>query len=240
VAFYFYLWTMASSNSVYEEVQFLCNKYHHGYVAPDEFVSTFNTAQRIFINRILGQVQEYQPGRPVARTGGHMTQVVEEKLAPFTKRVTATFLNEVSRIKDIYPDFLKLLSLNTEDGTRVRRIKHEQIHSALKSAIDPPSSSNPYYYEYDEGFRILSGTDDLDTMIMTYIRKPADITWPYNIVGGVPTYSASGANGGPLQNPEWRDQEINELIFIQLGLIGINLKDADLIRVSQTAKQQGE
>ena len=232
---------MASSNSVYEEVQFLCNKYHHGYVAPDEFVSTFNTAQRIFINRILGQVQEYQPGRPVARTGGHMTQVVEEKLAPFTKRVTATFLNEVSRIKDIYPDFIKLLSLNTEDGTRVRRIKHEQIHSALKSAIDPPSSSNPYYYEYDEGFRILSGTDDLDTMIMTYIRKPADITWPYEMsVGNIPTYNQNGPFGGALQNPEWRDQEINEIIFIQLGLIGINLKDGDLIRVSQLAKQQGE
>jgi hypothetical protein len=226
---------------VYEEVQFLCNKYHHGYVAPDEFVSTFNTAQRIFINRILGQVQEYQPGRPVARTGGHMTQVVEEKLAPFTKRVTATFLNEVSRIKDIYPDFIKLLSLNTEDGTRVRRIKHEQIHSALKSAIDPPSSSNPYYYEYDEGFRILSGTDDLDTMIMTYIRKPADITWPYEMsVGNIPTYNQNGPFGGALQNPEWRDQEINEIIFIQLGLIGINLKDGDLIRVSQLAKQQGE
>jgi hypothetical protein len=226
---------------VYEEVQFLCNKYHHGYVAPDEFVSTFNTAQRIFINRILGQVQEYQPGRPVARTGGHMTQVVEEKLAPFTKRVTTTSLNEVSRIKDIYPDFLKLLSLNTEDGTRVRRIKHEQIHSALKSAIDPPSSSNPYYYEYDEGFRILSGTDDLDTMIMTYIRKPADITWPYEMsVGNIPTYNQNGPFGGALQNPEWRDQEINEIIFIQLGLIGINLKDGDLIRVSQLAKQQGE
>jgi hypothetical protein len=75
---------------------------------------------------------------------------------------------------------------------------------------------------------------------MTYVRKPSDITWPYNIVSGVPTYSASGQFGGPLQNPEWRDQEINELIFIQLGLIGINLKDADLIRMSQAVKQQGE
>jgi hypothetical protein len=177
---------MATSNSVYEEIQFLCNKYHHGYVAPDEFVSTFNTAQRIFINRILGQVQEYQPGRPVARTGGHMTQVVEEKLAPFTKRAILRSFNEISTVKTQYDDFLKLLSLNTEDGTRVRRIKHEQIHSALKSAIDPPSSSNPYYYEYDGGFRVLSGEDDLDRMVMTYVRKPADITWPYDISGGKP------------------------------------------------------
>lgn len=231
---------MATSNSVYEEVQFLCNKYHHGYVAPDEFVSTFNTAQRIYMNRLLGQVQEYQPGRPVARTGGHMTQVVEEKLAPFTKRVVLKSINEVSTVKTQFTDFLKLLSLNTETGERVRRIKHEQIHSALKSTIDPPSATNAYYYEYDGGFRILSGDDDLDRMVMTYIRKPQDITWPYDVNGGVPEYDANGAFGGPLQDPEWRDQEINELIFIQLGLIGINLKDSDLIRVSQMAKQQGE
>ncbi len=231
---------MATSNSVYEEVQFLCNKYHHGYVAPDEFVNTFNTAQRIYINRLLGQVQEYQPGRPVARTGGHMTQVVEEKLAPFTKRVTLKSSNNISTVKNQFDDFLKLLSLNTESGRRVRRVRHEQIHSAINSVIDPPSATNPYYYEYEGGFRMITGSDDLDRMIMTYVRKPSDITWPYNIVSGVPTYSASGQFGGPLQNPEWRDQEINELIFIQLGLIGINRKDADLIRMSQAVKQQGE
>jgi hypothetical protein len=231
---------MATSNSVYEEVQFLCNKYHHGYVAPDEFVSTFNTAQRIYINRLLGQVQEYQNGRPVARTGGHMTQVVEEKLAPFSKRVILRSINEIASVKTQFTDFLKLLSLNTEDGKRVRRIRHEQIHSAINSTIDPPSVDNPYYYEYDGGFRMISGPNDVDRMVMTYIRMPEDITWPYDIVSGIPTYNPSGAFGGPLQNPEWRDQEINELIFIQLGLIGINLKDADLIRMSQAVKQQGE
>lgn len=228
---------MATSNTVYEDVQFLCNKYHHGYVAPDEFVNTFNTAQRIFINRILGQVQEYQNGRPVARTGGHMTQVVEEKLAPFTKRVILKSVNELSNVKTQYPDFLKLLSLNTEDGKRVRRVKHEQIHSAISSVIDPPSANNPYYYEFDGGFRMITGEEDVDRMVMTYVRKPANITWPFTIVSGVPTFDAGSPS---LVNPEWRDQEINEVIFIQLGLIGINLKDADLVRVSQTAKMQGE
>jgi hypothetical protein len=132
---------------------------------------------------------------------------------------------------------LKLLSLNTEDGRRVRRVRHEQIHSAISSTIDPPSASNPYYYEYDAGFRIISGSDDVDRMMMTYIRKPANITWPFSVVDGVPEYDITE---DVVVNPEWRDQEINEIIFIQLGLIGINLKDADLIRMSQAVKQQGE
>jgi hypothetical protein len=228
---------MATSNNVYEDVQFLCNKYHHGYVAPDEFVNTFNTAQRIYMNRLLGQVQEYTPGRPVARTGGHMTQVVEDKLAPFSKRVTLKSVNDLSNVKTQFPDFLKLLSLNTEDGKRVRRVRHEQIHSALNSVIDAPSSTNSYYYEYDAGFRIISGEDGIDRMIMTYIRKPANITWPFILSSDVPAFNPFDTT---LVNPEWRDQEINEIIFIQLGLIGINLKDGDLVRVSQTAKMQGE
>ncbi len=235
---------MATSNSVYEDVQFLCNKYHHGYVAPDEFMNTFNTAQRIYMNRLLGQMQEYQPGRPVARTGGHMTQVIEEKLAPFTRRVTLKSSNDLSNVKVQFPDFLKLLSLNTEDGKRVRRVKHEQIHSAINSTIDPPSATNPYYYEYDGGFRMITGSDDLDRMIMTYIGKPDDIVWKFTIgnitdlsPGGEPVYSPTNPDN---VDPKWRDQEINEIIFIQLGLIGLNLKDMDLIRASQTAKQIGE
>jgi hypothetical protein len=228
---------MATSNGVYEDIQFLCNKYHHGYVAPDEFVNSFNTAQRIYMNRLLGQVQEYTPGRPVARTGGHMTQVVEEKLAPFTRRVKLKSSNEIANVKVQYPDFLKLLSLNTECGKRVRRIRHEQIHSALSSVIDAPSTTNAYYYEYDTGFRILSGDDDVDGMIMTYVKKPFDITWPFDIDNNGDIFY--DPTGFPV-DPEWRDQEINEIIFIQLGLIGINLKDVDLVRVSQTAKMQGE
>jgi hypothetical protein len=166
-----------------------------------------------------------------------MTQVVEEKLAPFSKRVLLKSVNELSNVKVQFPDFLKLLSLNTEEGQRVRRVRHEQIHSAINSVIDPPSATNPYYYEFDGGFRLITGDDDIDRMVMTYVRKPAEITWPFTIVNDVPTFDSGSSS---LVNPQWRDQEINEIIFIQLGFIGINLKDSDLVRVSQTAKMQGE
>ena len=230
---------MATSNEVYQTVQFYCNKYQHGYVDPYEFENTFNISQRVYLNRLLGQVQEYQPGRPVARTGGLMTQVVEEKLAPFTKMVFLKSINDLANVKTQFPDFIKLLSLNTEDGKRVRRLKHEQIHSAINSVIDPPSPTNPYYYEYDAGFRLVAGEDCPDRMVMTYIRKPVNITWPFATTTSGDIVYFPNSNPPPV-NPEWRDQDINEIIFIQLGLIGLNLKDADLVRVSQTAKMQGE
>lgn len=227
---------MATSDSVYKDVQFLCDKYQHGYLSPAEFVRTFNTAQRIFLNRLLGQVQEYQNGRPVARTGGHMTEVVENKLSPITKRVSLTVSSGIANVKGQYPDFLKQLSLITSTGKRVKRIRHEQIYSAINSTVRPPSASSPYYYETQAGYHILSGTDTVTSLTLTYVKQPNDITWPYTLVSGVPTYNA----GGSPVHPEWRDQEINEIVFIQLGLIGINLKDQELIRASQINKQSGE
>ena len=227
---------MATSDGVYQDVQFLCNKYQHGYLSPSEFVRTFNTAQRIFLNRLLGQVQEYQNGRPVPRTGGHMTELVENKLAPITKKVSLTVTAGTAPVKTQYTDFVKQLSLNTTAGRRVRRIKHEQIHSATTPSVNPPTGTNPYYYETKDGFVILSGADTVTTLNLTYVKQPLDITWPYTLVSGVPTYNA----GGSPVNPEWRDQEINEIIFIQLGLIGINLKDQELMRASQMTKQAGE
>lgn len=227
---------MATSNAVYEDVQFLCNKYQHGYIAPDEFVLTFNKAQRILMNRLLKMIQEYQPGRPVARTATQMTQPVEEMLSPFTEKATLTISAGVGDVNAQFTTFLKQLSLNTTTGKRIRRLKHEQIHSATNSAIDPPSGTNPYYYETEAGYHFLSGADTLTSAIITYVREPLDITWPYTVVDGVPTYNP----GGSPVNPEWRNAEIDELIMIQLGLIGIHLKDGDLIRMSQTSKQQGD
>lgn len=226
---------MATSDSVYKDVQFLCNKYHHGYITPDEFTRTFNTAQRIYLNRLFGQVQEYQNGRPVARTGGHMTEVVENKLSPFTKKVTVTITSNLANVRTQYTDFLKQLSLTTAAGVNVKRLKHEQVSAARSSVVDPPSSTTPYYYETADGFDVLSGADVITPMTMTYVRKPLDIVWNYTIVSGVPTYDPTGSVA-----PEWRDIDINDIIFIQLGLIGVNLKDQDLIRVSQIAKSNGE
>ena len=41
-------------------------------------------------------------------------------------------------------------------------------------------------------------------------------------------------------NPEWSDADMNEIIYIAVGLIGINLKDVDLVRAAQTIKNEGQ
>ena len=44
----------------------------------------------------------------------------------------------------------------------------------------------------------------------------------------------------PSTQPEWGDADMNEIIYRAIGIIGINLKDGDLLRVSQTIKNEGQ
>lgn len=44
----------------------------------------------------------------------------------------------------------------------------------------------------------------------------------------------------PSTQPEWADSDMNEIIYRAIGIIGINLKDGDLLRVSQTIKNEGQ
>jgi hypothetical protein len=44
----------------------------------------------------------------------------------------------------------------------------------------------------------------------------------------------------PSTQPEWGEADMNEIIYRAIGIIGINLKDGDLLRVSQTIKNEGQ
>ena len=60
----------------------------------------------------------------------------------------------------------------------------------------------------------------------------------------VPTSTFNGTVAVQIRVPsvqlEWPDNDVNDIIYRTLGIIGINLKDGDLIRVSQTVKNDGQ
>jgi len=77
--------------------------------------------------------------------------------------------------------------------------------------------------------------------ILGYIRKPNTMVWAYT---GDLVYSSGGGVGvtpttGSVQ-PEWGDSDMNEIIYIAIGIIGIPLKDRDLITAAQAIKNQGQ
>ena len=60
------------------------------------------------------------------------------------------------------------------------------------------------------------------------------MVWGYTTVSGRPVY-----NSGTSVQPLWKDMDMNEIIYIALSYIGVNLKDPDVSQFAQLKTQTG-
>jgi hypothetical protein len=60
------------------------------------------------------------------------------------------------------------------------------------------------------------------------------MVWGYTTVGGRPVY-----NAGTSVQPKWEDMDMNEIMYIALSYIGINLKDGDVSQFAEVKNQTG-
>ena len=218
-------------DDIYKLVQFLSNKYQNGYVTPDDFNRSFNMASKMYMNHLMGDTETFAPARAVPRVGVGMGQSVSGKLAPFTYIGTA--LVAPTTTTATYPaDLARILSIQTSDGTAVRRGDSMNFPAMKKSVID--SASPNKWYLYLDTFSTIKFNADISLQGLTidYVKYPIDAKWAYtgNLVYSVDTSTQT----------DWDDNSVNDIIFRQLGLIGMHLKDSELSQYSQLIKNQGE
>lgn len=60
------------------------------------------------------------------------------------------------------------------------------------------------------------------------------MVWGYITVSGRPEYSEALST-----QPEWSDTDINEIIYLALSYIGVNLKDPEVSQFAQLKTQTG-
>jgi hypothetical protein len=58
--------------------------------------------------------------------------------------------------------------------------------------------------------------------------------WAYTIVSNRPQYDAANS-----VQPLWKDMDMNEIIYIALSYVGINLKDGEVSQFAQLKTQTG-
>ncbi len=60
------------------------------------------------------------------------------------------------------------------------------------------------------------------------------MVWGYTMNGQIPEYSEALST-----QPEWNDTDMNEIIYLALSYIGVNLKDPDVSQFAQLKTQTG-
>ena len=111
----------------------------------------------------------------------------------------------------------------------VRRVEQSRISEWLNSAIDAPTTTAPIYTELEEGYLVYPST--VNAVSVVYLRKPAEMKWAYTTPSGRPVYDA----GNSVQ-PEWNETELNDIILIACDMIGVNLRDGELIKAAEVIK----
>lgn len=218
-------------NEVYKLVSYLVDKYQGTYLSPDDFNTVINMAQTQYLSYLTddtGQLDRNPKNIP----GMSTSAVIADTLSTF---LVETTLNISSQLAAKPNNIYKTIAIRTtDDDYGVRFVAEDKVASYIGNAIDAPSATAPIYYELGSNYKFYPST--LATAKLTYVRNPQTLKWDYT---GSLVYSPSTSLPADNANLEWGDVDVYEIVYRALGIIGINLKDGDLVRAAQLVKNNG-
>jgi hypothetical protein len=123
------------------------------------------------------------------------------------------------------------IGLNQEEY-EITRVEQDRLATNLASYYDYPDGSNSIYTIFRDYIQF--SPNNIYSANIIYLKKPQDMFWGYTIVNGRPIYSEALST-----QPEWNDTDINEIIYLALSYIGLNIKDGDVAQFANQKTQTG-
>lgn len=220
-------------NDVYQICTYAVGKnLQQGYLSPADFNLVINQAQKSYVAYLLGEFQQYQPGRPTARVEFGQNTVVRQRLSPIIYQINLA-INPTGFSP--YPaDYLQADAMWSLYGyQRIREVQQNFLYSTYNSVIDPIANW-PIYTIEDAGFRFFPVT--LGSAKLSYVAQAPDMVWGYTLnPNGIPVY-----NAGTSVQPVWDDATILEIIVRALRLVGVNLQYNDVSAYANQIQVQGQ
>jgi ribosomal protein L20A (L18A) len=218
-------------NEVYKIVSYLVDKYQGTYLAPDDFNMVVNMAQNQYLSYLTDDTG-YPNRNPKNPVGMSTSAIIADTLSGFLTESTVAVASQLAaKPADMY----KTVAIRTtDDNYAMRFVSSDKVASFIDNAIDPPSATEPVYYEIGSNYKLYPSS--VASIKISYIKNPQTLKWAYT---GALIYDA--VNSIPANNAaiEWGDTDVYEIIYRTIGIIGINLKDGDLMRVAQVVKNDG-
>jgi hypothetical protein len=218
-------------NEVYKLVSYLVDKYQGTYLSPDDFNMVINMAQNQYLSFLTDDTgtPNRNPKNPV---GMSTSAIVADTLSGF---LTESTISVTSQLAAKPADLYKTVAIRTtDDDYPVRFVASDRVASYVGNAIDAPTTTEPIYYELGTNYKVYPSA--LGSIKVTYIKTPQTLKWAYT---GALAYDAPNSVPANNANLEWGDTDVYEIVYRAVGIIGINLKDGDLVRAAQIVKNDG-
>lgn len=245
---------MASVNRVYSALKGLVNKDQKGFVTPSIFNEFAAVAQMNIYNRLFDEERNALRFRRAGLDAGRdfsKEKQIKEDLASFVKKTSLTKVNDtftkpsdLGRIVSMRTS--STFTLNNYSGNQISILyNQDDIDRVLSSDLSRPSSDNPVALISSE-IEIFPTT--VGSISLRYYKLPEGVNPTTGAkVASQPSFGYSTAVPGvELYSPSSSiDFELPEHYFVDLvveiaQLIGINLRDADVVNYASVEKAKEE
>lgn len=209
---------MATTQQLYDNAQFLINKYDGSFMDNQEFLQAYNLAANDYFNFLTDRAYTQMSRMGIYNTATNSDHFVTEALSPFSVEETSLASPYTKP-----SDFGRMIYLRVAYDSAsqaaskfAQRIELTELDSVLNSSIDEPIKDEPVYVEVVNKLRIFPSSET--GVWISYYKRPVR----YTTVDGT--------------SVEWNDTEINQVLFRTLEYLGINLKDPSVIQFGTIKK----
>jgi hypothetical protein len=217
-----------SVDTVYKTVLLILNKEQRGYMTPDEFNKTATQVQlETFENYFESLNQQLRVPDNDSEYADRVKNI-DEKIAIFKRYATAPYQTDHFTLPS---DLYRLGTVVYKDEIEAQLIQRNDLLYVNQSPLTKPTEQYPLYL-YEDNKLYLKPNDIISNISVSYVKKPADVIWNFEIPSGQNYYQyiATGS-----QDFELDVSEQPEVIIKILLYAGVVVKDYNLVNL--TAQQ---
>ena len=219
-----------SVDTVYKTVLLILNKEQRGYMTPDEFNKTATQVQlETFENYFESLNQQLRVPDNDSEYADRVKNI-DEKIAIFKRYATAPYETDHFTLPS---DLYRLGTVVYKDEIEAQLIQRNDLLYVNQSPLTKPTEQYPLYL-YEDNKLYLKPNDIISNISVSYVKKPADVIWNFEIPSGQNYYQyiATGS-----QNFELDVSEQPEVIIKILLYAGVVVKDYNLVNLTSQQVQ---
>ncbi len=229
------LWDM------WELIEFIGNKDFNGnIIKPDKFAELIKVVNIDLFRKKYGLPEEYQPGRPIPTEFADITIKNTDDLKAFKVRLpNRTVTNGVMlypsdyahRDSVVYNYSKTINSVATSLPRPVEILRESEFAAREGNYTKRPTTQNPIAVMRSDGIHIRPIT--ILACDLNYFRWPVDPIFSYTEGDGYITYASATS-----VEVEWPKDEHLTLVRLILSMVGVNLRESDLVQYSEMKLQK--
>ena len=222
-------------DTVYKTVLLILNQQQRGYMTPDEFNKVGTQVQLNIFERYADDLnQQYRMPQNDTNYANRVKNI-EDNLQFFQKTGATAYVGPHFTLTPT--DIYRLGSVIFNGTELTQYSQRSEVIQLLLSPLTKPTNDFPVYL-YEQDLLYLYPTTIQTGVTISYLKKPADIKWTYNV--GAFGQFVYDANGAGAQGFELNVSEQTNVITRILAYAGVIINDPTIIQVASQEIAQDE